>query len=344
MLATPYALLGAVFTLLLYLALTEQLDYASVRRRQLDAWAAIFACVWLFGIAYGGASAVQERASAPPIHASDLAVPAIPRVHQPDLSLPAAPESEASGEDDLGLAPASIPPALSVSTDGDGPSAASDAESKRGASAEDRRLDDREEAASSEPAEVLAEDLPVLPPEAAPVSEIIALPPSVPIEAPPTAVPVVIVLPSAPPPPTATPRPPVAEPRAPLQPTPHCGNPNDIEVQLSILDAYAQRDADRHVVRYEVAIANKSGFPVEITNVVVTAQDAKSGNDQFGNERRSDMRIDALRDFTLDGGVVLEKHPSPFGRSELCVSFVTQTCGQRSRFPNTRRCENIRGY
>jgi hypothetical protein len=190
----------------------------------------------------------------------------------------------------------------------------------------------------------LPEGLAILVPEVSPIGEIVTLPTAVVYRPPPTAAPVVIVLPSALPPPTSTPRPPVVEPRAPQEPTPHCGNPNEIKVQLSVVDAYAERDADRHVVRYHAEIENQSGFPIEITNIVVTAQDAKSGSDQFGNERRSDVRIDALTDFALKGGVTLEKHPSPFGRSELCVSFVTQTCGQRSRFPNTRRCANISGY
>ncbi|MCE7938743.1 MAG: hypothetical protein DYG90_09230, partial [Chloroflexi bacterium CFX6] len=57
MVAVLFGLSVAVVTACAYTILSERMDYASVHRRQLDAWAAMAAVTCLVGILFGGAEA-----------------------------------------------------------------------------------------------------------------------------------------------------------------------------------------------------------------------------------------------------------------------------------------------
>ena len=143
--------------------------------------------------------------------------------------------------------------------------------------------------------------------------------------------------------PSVTPAPP-AQPTEPPAPTPFCGDPDAIRMTLRIEDARVDRESDPQAVRYRARITNEAGFPVGVRNLLVTAQDSRSGADQFGIDRRPDLQIEGGHAVAIDGSVKLEKYPSPFGRSELCVSFVTDACGRQAPFPITRRCFSISGF
>jgi hypothetical protein len=144
--------------------------------------------------------------------------------------------------------------------------------------------------------------------------------------------------------PTATAPVPTLAPELPREPTPVCGDPHAIQVGLNILQARVDRDSDPQSVRYRVRIENDADFPVVASNIVVTAQDSRSGSDQFGSDRPSNVRMEGRHSVEIEGAVVLDKQPSPFGRSELCVSFVADSCGRQAPFPITRRCFFISGF
>ena len=159
-----------------------------------------------------------------------------------------------------------------------------------------------------------------------------------------TRIPSIVLPPTPVPVPTSTPQSIGLEPIQPLVPTPECGDAKRMKVSLDLEKSRAERDGEVQRIHYRGRIENRSSFPVHVTGIVVTAQDAKSGSDQFGSARPADLRIAAGDSLMLQGAVRLEKFPSPFGRSELCIAFVADTCGQQNEPPLTRRCRTIDGF
>ncbi|RIL06550.1 hypothetical protein DCC79_15370, partial [bacterium] len=153
-------------------------------------------------------------------------------------------------------------------------------------------------------------------------------------------------------PPTPTPEPPTATaeptlaPTVEPAPTAFCGPPNAMRLVLDVDGAQADRRSEPQGVSFRSTVRNDSAFPVSLTGLVITAQDSRSGADQFGSDRRQGaVEIAPGQSVSIDGVVKLDKFPSPFGRSELCVSFVAETCGRRSdQRPVTRRCTSISGF
>ena len=340
--AALLALMSAVLTLLAYLLLTDQLEYATVRRRQIDAWAAMTALVCIVGIAYGGIAARHDAEGFGSREASAVrAAVEVKRVVYPDLARPAVVSSEVS-----------FAPSVTVLEGG----VASEPERVSDPDPNPQRVEGASTLGADGPKSIfLAEprDDPGLAPIAAPagpeirdaIEVVIAAPtptlqrvvtrvPLQPVRPAPT---VELVLPSV------TPEPP-AQPTEPPAPTPFCGEPEAIRMTLRIDEARVDRESDPQAVRYRARVTNEAGFPVLVRNLLVTAQDSRSGSDQFGSDRQPDLQIEGGHSIAIEGAVKLEKYPSPFGRSELCVSFVTDSCGRQAAFPTTRRCFSISGF
>jgi hypothetical protein len=133
----------------------------------------------------------------------------------------------------------------------------------------------------------------------------------------------------------------------PAQPTPHCGDPAEIDLNVELLSAEAERDDEGElVVRYDVRLDNRSGFPLQLTSVRVTALNRTGGSEQYGVDARPDLTLPAADALRFSGAVALRKNPGPFGRTEVCISFVPETCGQRLP-PNQRimtRCRSVSGF
>ncbi len=339
--ASMLALGAALTTLFVYHLLTEHLDYASVRRRQLDAWAAASALTCMLIVFYGrvedrfGQGAIGvERAGPRPA--------AILRVHQPSLYLPPAKAAEPEGL----AVPLDEPGSLGEATTG-GDIALPESDSKpETLSSEEPNVprieavpmpDDILNASAKTAAPLLSEG---------PAIEAVEPEPSPTIQRLVTRAPVFV---TAPPVPTADPQPTLVAPKPDLPtlvppPTPHCGDPEAIRVSLRIDEAVVDRDDDRQVIRYRARLRNDSSFPVTASRMVVTAQDSRSGSDHFGSDRRPDLTVDREHEVQFEGAVRIDKHPSPFGRSELCISFVSDSCGRQPEFATTRRCFAISGF
>jgi len=354
MVAALTALGGAIVTVVVYVSLTERMDYASVPRRQLDTWAAVMALACLTAIVYAGAASRQADIARARHPRSPLA-PAEPheilRRRRPDLGsgVPTRPGGDAGSSSGQPSSYGAPPPAEArqrVAMPGYAPA--------HGGTEPQARPPD---AGAPVPFGVLPLANAPAPGVAPTPTAIARLVPAyrdvtpMPIATADqpavrpviiTAVPVFPTLPP-PPPPAAPPTPaPPAEPTAP----PQCGDPGAIDVRVEITEAEADRRSDPQAVRYAVRVRNASSFPLSLTNIAATAQDSRSGSDQFGSDRKS-YDIDAApgRWVEIQGTIKLEKFPSPFGRSELCISFVAETCGRRSpQKPVTRRCSMISGF
>lgn len=342
---TIFALLLAVATLFAYHALTERLDYSSVARRQMDAWAAISALLCLLGIAYGG-HAARQRAAADEASLSLVMAPTpILRSQVPDLRTPAMAQPPL-GEPQWALETEgrieTLRDAAAESVDSGAPAGEARRESgdARYVSQEDLAGEGETEAEGrlieATPIARQSTTLLLLPPQATPtLQRVVTRVPAALTARPPTQVAIL---------PTATALPPTSAPELPVDPTPVCGDPTAIRVGLNILEAKVDRDSEPQAVRYRVRIENDAAFPIVASNIVVTAQDSRSGSDQFGSDRPSNVRMDGRHSVEIEGAVLLDKQPSPFGRSELCVSFVADSCGRQAPFPITRRCYFISGF
>jgi hypothetical protein len=157
MLAALLALFVAVAVTLTYLVLTEEMDYASVRRRQLDAWAAIAAIGCMAVILYGNATGrrdIENRPDVPePFSIAETADPPVRR------QTPGSPES----------LPVEEPPSVIVLADGpaQAPQLEATIQEDLGAALESH---DDGEPDSSEP-ELVATDLPAKAPPPPPQPE-----------------------------------------------------------------------------------------------------------------------------------------------------------------------------
>jgi hypothetical protein len=332
-------LAGAVLTVVLYVALTEHLDYTSVRRRQLDSWAILMALAWLAGILYGGADArraahvlpgpaVRPTARVEPIHRIRPPVldrdPALVAVAPP--SGPAVPAAR-PGPQLATAAPAGVD-AVGASAGEDG-AAAGDRAGRRPAGAPPVA------AGAALPTAVLRQQ---------PFGGFFATS----VAPPPTALALLLPTATPPPPSTATPPPtalpPTSVPPLPPPATPSCGDPRDIRLAVEILEAEAEYREHDVVIRYRIRVSNESAFPVTMADIVVTALNRSSGSEQFGHDTRPDVLVQPGAVLPLDGAVQLTKRPSPFGETVLCLGFVGETCGAREPYRVTRRCSTVGGF
>jgi hypothetical protein len=348
MVQTLLASLWALATLVVYQLASDRWDGMSLRRQQLDAWAALSALMALGLILHGGSRASGAvlpaplpAAPAPAPSAHTQAAPAAPDAafnplpaSQPADTRPALLDGGAAADAAAAVDHRAATPVAGDHGDPVAPRAASDP------AADPAPLTDL-------PAAPGAQQPPAVdPPATADPVDLVGVVPVRPAVTP-TAVPVRPVV--APPvirpiSPTQAPEPTVEAPPATVDPAPICGDPRALKVSLSILEAQAERGGQQQVVRFRADLKNESGFPVVATGMVAVAQDGRSSADQFGVERLPDVQIEALRSLVLEGRVALEKQPSPMSRSELCISFVAETCGLRGDSPLTRRCFNIGGF
>lgn len=359
MLQTVSASLWALATLLFYQIGCDRLEGGSLRRRQLDAWAALSGILALGlilsgGASVGDASARQDRPAAPagvpaatvPARSTDAghsgsgAPAAAPAAHAP---MAAAGDSEPSAPP-RAVASSNMEDPAAAASESDRPSAEPDGQPAADAAAPAPLAPDPNPGVGSVPtATVGSAGAPAAPdpvqligvaptraaqaPTPQPISPVIAPPVIQPIS------------------PTSAPQPTVeAPPEAPQVPSPVCGDPRAIKVSLSFDEAQAERRGQEQVVRFRARLRNDSGFPIVASSMVAVAQDGRSSADQFGMERLPDVQIEALRVLTLEGMVAISKQPSPMSRSELCITFVAETCGLRDDNPLTRRCFNIGGF
>lgn len=357
MLQTVSASLWALATLLFYQIGCDRLEGGSLRRRQLDAWAALSGILALGLILSGGASvgdaaARQDRPAAPsdapaatvPARSTDAghsgsgAPAAAPAAHAPVAAVgdtgPAAPPEAVASSNLAGPAPSGSETG-SEPVDSDGqPEAGADPRAPEepaphSVTAPTAPAGPAGPPAAPDPVQFIgvAPTRAALAPTPQPISPVIAPPVVQPIS------------------PTSAPEPTVeAPPEAPQAPTPVCGDPRAIKVSLSFDEAQAERRGQEQVVRFRARLRNDSGFPIVAGSMVAVAQDGRSSADQFGMERLPDVQIEALRGLVLEGMVAISKQPSPMSRSELCITFVAETCGLRGDNPLTRRCFNIGGF
>lgn len=344
MTAAVFALAVAVVMAIVYGVFSERLDYASVRRRQLDLTAALTACACLVGIVYG-ATAARTRATPPPA----------PTVQPTADALSSGENRPADGTDDPS-SPAAVAPAVSVrllagaleagaiATADQAADVPAPAEESHEASDRDRGVaevvtpESVPLATLGAPVIVVGEPLPTR------QSPTLDLPTA-------TATAVALLLTPMPtvgglvtatrPAPTAVP-PTQAPPPLPRA-TPHCGSPSAGQVNLSELSAAADRDGQDLVVRFRARVRNEASFPVTLAEISATALNQVAGSEQYGNVRLADVAIEPGAVITLEGAIVLTKLPPPFGRTELCLSFAVESCGTRAE-RLVRQCSNVRGF
>lgn len=350
MLTTLLALTMAVLLAIGYGAVVSRVDDASVGRRQVDTWAvlAAFACLLFMGA--GAADAAREagirRGQVARLRADLEAPPAVAVRHRRPSLRPggmvgaaAAPPGTAlaggavGGEPEPGAAGDPAPSGAPAAGEAAVPVDYSDPEASTASEAPGEVLSGPDAGASlavSGPA-----DVPLPPPLRgawpAPTPRAVAYASPTPTRLP------IQPLPPTPPPPTESIR---ALPTA----TPHCGEPSEIAVSLQIERAEAERRDDELVVRYVAAFANRSAFPVTVADLSVTALSGSSGSELYGHELKPDMLLPPSDRVVVEGAVKLDKAPSPFGTTELCIAFVGETCGRRQPYEVQRRCITVRGF
>jgi hypothetical protein len=349
MTATLLALVVAVLTVIAYVVLAERIEYSSVRRRQLDAWAAATAMACLGGIVYGG---VATRASR---HDRDR--PAV-------ATAPAAPADAPGRAADLGrpvvLAPAPSPAPVQLLAPG-APlgliQAPNPAPSAPGLGAEEPVRPVRRDAAGVPLAElpsptpgVASAYTPAATGSPVPTSALTVPSATRPLATATTTPAGVVSTRVAPPPaqPTRTrvPSTSVVPTVAPLPlptSTPNCGNPSSAQVAMSGLTAAADRSGEDVLIRFQAQVRNDSPFPVTLADISATATNRVAGSEQYGHTTLSDISIEPGAVITLEGSLTLNKLPPPFGTTELCLSFALDSCGARADRPMSQ-CAAARGF
>jgi hypothetical protein len=319
MLAALLALLAAVATTLVYLVLTEELDYSSVRRRQLDAWAAVVAVACMAVILYGNASGRQHVLPTPE---PDTVPPSIEHREVPRQSTANAPAVEPVGP----TAPVDVvadvgpvaPPAEIV--------AESEPLSEGGSSSErsEGGVDD------GVPVDVPGKESTVPTPQLAVPGEPTMTP------APPTPVPPEVAPPPLPTRPLQVPGPTRVRPTSPppttlptgvpyASPTPECGDPARIDIRVGDVTTEIDRSGGQVLVHFRFDVRNASDFPVTLASMRVHAG---AGPDIFGSTSLSEVTIESGAVYPVDDLVVIERYPAPSERVQLCVTFVPETCGR----------------
>lgn len=348
MLTILIALAAALALALTYAALAERMDDASLVRRQVDAWVAVGALACLVVLtaatvdvrrehrirqtlveeAAPEAPAIVLRRRRPSLRATPVAHRAVEGEPAPDRG-PAGPEGAPPS------APASDPAAFAAP----GVTVASTVAQRASEGPSGRVRSVVEDVPGGR---LRADELGEIP---ATATRVAFFPRPLPTSTPVLSVyasPTPTALPIDPLPPTAPP--PTAPPQALPSPTPHCGTPDRIALNLRILDARSERQGDELVVRYSARIENDSDFPVTAGDMSVTALNSAAGSEHYGHERKPDMLIGARDQVTFEGAVTLTKSPSPFGSTELCLSLVGETCGQRRPYDVLRRCLTVTGF
>ncbi len=342
MIAVVLALMGAVCLAAVYVTATERMDYGSLHRRQLDVWASLAALVCLGGILFGGADAQRQLALRPYPERPGVAATIVPRLLAADLGhSDGAPQAEAVASDHV-LASAS-----DALPDG-GPGAGPD-EMRLRVDSDVRRSGRSSGGGASSPA---GGEKPAYPfPTAVFAPMIGATPqPSAAVDLLPTTTPPLVRIAtrfrdgSVTGTPTPTVGPPTAVPTAAPSVTPHCGDPQDIRLRVERLDTTLDRSDGDLAVRYSARIRNESLFPATMADVVVTALNQTAGSEYFGHATRPDITLAPGAVIGLAGAVTLTKSPPPFGSTDLCLSFVGETCGQRPPYSVIRRCRTVRGF
>jgi hypothetical protein len=351
MTAALLALAAAILTAVAYGTMTEQLDYATVRRRQLDAWAALSAFACLSGILYGGAEVQREVAAraestaaytvtagapeatvarregaAAPLGAQAVATEALSPAEPGPLA--AAPESVA--------APPPGVPAVDEPVAGVAPVAVEGPAGTR-----------PEPAGSGAPSPTAAVpahlDVSTLAP---PTATATAAPPSPTatshrVSVAPTATSVRDGVATLPPRPRPTEPAPTDLPPPPPSSTPHCGDPGAIRVVVERIDTSADRGGERLVASLTALVRNDSPFPVTLSSIRISAVNSDSGSEQYGSSTLPDTTIQPGARYELEAAVALTKRPPPFGSTELCLQFEPESCGAgNDRF---RRCQPVDG-
>jgi hypothetical protein len=352
MTAAVLALGVAVITVVAYAALAERSDYASLRRRQLDLWAGATACLCFGAIVFGGVAARAGQAAPPP--RPTLAVPErLPedRVGEPvgAVAVADAPDAEPPAAPPVGLlAPPAVAPPASEGAPIEAAAVSGVPEGQDPEAAEPENLDP----AGAPPGQVpVGGGAQPLPPGPAATAQI---PPGRPtdaaVAAPATSTIVARVAtrpaaPRVPPSPTDRPPPPTATEAPPPLPTlvPNCGDPSGAQLAMRELSASADREGSDLVVHFGARVVNDSDYPLTLSDVSAAALNQTAGSEQYGHVRLADISVEPGAAIDLDGAVQLKKLPPPFGRTELCVSFVLESCGQRAD-RTVRQCAAVRGF
>lgn len=330
-----------------YLLLSERLEPATLPRRQLDAWVALvtlgcLACITWEGV---GARATVGRQSG---FDRRLAVaPATPvrRYRTPDLralGVPAggwaSPAANPDQEEEPRLVV--VPSTAEVASTGPGdpfPAEARTASARHWELARPKPLE--VEASGAPTGDYHAESVTILPPSATVTPRLLATATPRPVEWP-TATPRLA--------PTAVPWPPTlvlatAEPLPLATATPHCGDPERIALRIKSIVAAVERDGGQLTVRYVARIRNDGDFPATMADVMVTAVNRSGSAEQFGHDRLPDVTLMAGAVIDLEGALTLVKSPGPFGTTDLCLSFVGESCGRRAPYRVIRQCGRVSG-
>lgn len=341
MATTIAGLASAVVLAVAYVVLAERMDEGSLARRQLDAWVFVAGVGCLLVMLTGGASVSRAR------HLAIQRVGMLPegpmvveREKQVSLYRDAIGERDAAEPEAALRAPSEARDAPLAADDGEVAVVAGGAAPYVALRGERPRVTDGPAlqpplapvADAPLPGGVYTPALAAQPPDATPPVQAVVI-------APPTARPI--------PPATdlpPTPAPPTPEPSPWPSPTPFCGDPRDIVVDLGVLDASIERGGEAPTVRYRAQVHNRSTFPVTLADVLVTLEGRDSGSERFGHVRLPDFQVEPSVVHALEGTMTLTKSPSPFGTTQLCVSLVTETCGQALPYHLTKRCTGARGY
>jgi len=348
MLTTMLALCFAVLLAIGYAVVASQPDDASVGRRQIDTWAVALAFACLLFMGTGAADAAREarvrRGQVAQVRSELQAGPQVAVRHRrPTLrqepgapfvaeAAPAGPGAGRGPDAPAGELPVDPITGAPVEYPSDEPHAYGEDGAPPDDLAPDGVIADPASGASIVQPGAAAPWVPPLVgawpvPTPRAVAYASPTPTRLPIEP----------LPPTPPPPT----PPMqALPTA----TPHCGAPGAIDIALQIQSAQAERRGDELVVRYTAAFTNRSPFPVTVADLSVTALSGSSGSELYGHESKPDMLLPPSDRVVFEGAVTLDKAPSPFGTTELCIAFVGETCGQRRPYEVQRRCLTVRGF
>ena len=342
MVSVIVALSVSVGLALVYSALVERVDEASVHRRQLDAWVAIgaFGC-WLV-LAGNDLSVRRDMAIIrSDIDDADARPTQIVRHVFPDLG--SSPIDRDQGEDRSTTDPALDAPSAMAQGDAafavlePAPSSETDRERRSDASPPKESALQAVSASSPEIRLVIEEGAAV----------VVVLTEPAPGRTPRL---VVIVTPTPTPSPlpitplVPTSVPPTPDVRALPSATPHCGSADEIDFTVRIERAEADRGPDGLKVNYRARIENRSAFPVTMTDISITAQNSASGSEHYGHALRADISLSPFDRVTIEGSIPLTKSPSPFGRTDLCFSMVGETCGERDPYDMLRRCSAVDGF
>lgn len=342
MAAGVFALVGAAVVAVAYVVLSERFDYSTVSRRQIDVWAALTAFACLGVILYGGLEAQRELRRHPrQALPAPLTRQVVHRLHQPDLRLVAAGGSVAEADSASADAAVSAVSGMSFPSDPPGDWRRSDEPARDRSSDDEDNVVEATATARTDAALPTAQTAPFVVPtqigEPGPGPSPTA-----------TAMPIPIVTDRPPPLVTLTPHPtsdpPTPEPTSIASATPHCGDPEDIRLRIERLDTELGRRTGSLEVSYRARIRNESDFPATMADVVVTALNHSAGSDHFGHASRPDITLAPGAVITIEGALTLTKSPPPFGSTDLCLSFVGETCGRRPPYRVVRQCSTVRGF